>query len=365
MWACGVGFGDEIICPSLTYWASALPAYQLGATVVFADVDPESLCIDPSDIEHRITDRTKAIIAVHYLAYPAAMDAIMEIGRRRDIKVIEDYSHAQGGHYKGVKLGCWGDAAATSLMSGKSFAIGEGGMLVTDDRLIYERAVAYGHYERYGADITDEWLSGYAGLPLGGVKHRMHQMSAAVGRVQLRVYDERIREIGAAIEYFWSRLESRKGFRAHRIDPSVGGMSGWYMPYGRYNPDDLGGLSVTAFAEALEKEGISCAAGFTRPLHRHPLFQTADVYHQGRPTRIANSARDVREGDRSLPVTEKAPATLCSIPYFKNLDKANIDKYATAYARVMDSCDELKKSDVGDGGDLGGWHSPTARQKAE
>ena len=86
MFACGVGVGDEIICPSITFWASAAQCYSLGATVVFADIDPETLCIDPNDIEHRITERTKAIVVVHYLGHPADMDPIMEIAERHGIK---------------------------------------------------------------------------------------------------------------------------------------------------------------------------------------------------------------------------------------------------------------------------------------
>jgi perosamine synthetase len=88
MFACKVGVGDEIIAPSVTYWASALQAYSLGATPVFAEIDTDSLCIDPNDIEHRITDRTKAIVVVHYLGHPADMDPIMEIAQKHNIKVI-------------------------------------------------------------------------------------------------------------------------------------------------------------------------------------------------------------------------------------------------------------------------------------
>src|ERR1041385_3175337 len=79
----GIGTGEEVICPSITYWASCLHGFSLGATVVFADVDPATICIDPNDVEHRITERTKAIIAVHYAGYPADMDPLLEIGRRR------------------------------------------------------------------------------------------------------------------------------------------------------------------------------------------------------------------------------------------------------------------------------------------
>ncbi|MBN2557877.1 MAG: aminotransferase class V-fold PLP-dependent enzyme, partial [Clostridia bacterium] len=129
MFGCKVGVGDEIICPTVTYWASGLQAYSLGATIVFANVDKDTLCIDPADIEHRIGPRTKAIVVVHYTGHPADMDRIMEIAKRRNVRVIEDVSHAQGGLYKGRKTGTFGDVAAMSLMSGKSLAIGEAGIL--------------------------------------------------------------------------------------------------------------------------------------------------------------------------------------------------------------------------------------------
>lgn len=147
LFGCKVGVGDEIICPSITCWASAMPVYSLGGTVVFADVDPNTLCIDPKDIEHRISDRTKSIVAVHYLGHLADMDPIMEIAKKHNIKVIEDVSQAQGCLYKGRKLGTIGNVGAMSLMSGKSLAIGEAGMLVTDDLELYERALSLGHYE--------------------------------------------------------------------------------------------------------------------------------------------------------------------------------------------------------------------------
>ena len=92
MFGCKVGVGDEVICPSVTYWASVLQCYSLGATPVFAEIQPDSVCIDPNDIEHRITDKTKAIIAVHYVGYPCDMDPIMAIAKKHNIKVIEDVS---------------------------------------------------------------------------------------------------------------------------------------------------------------------------------------------------------------------------------------------------------------------------------
>ena len=134
MFGCKVGVGDEVICPSLTYWASCLPVFSLGATVVFAEVEEDSLCLDRKDIESRITERTKAIIPVHYCGHPADMDPIMDIAAKHGLKVIEDVSHAQGGLYKGKMVGTLGDVGAMSLMSGKSFATGEAGIFVTDNR---------------------------------------------------------------------------------------------------------------------------------------------------------------------------------------------------------------------------------------
>ena len=156
MYACGVRKGDEIICPSVTYWASCLQAMTLGATVVFANVKDDTLCIDPDDIEAKITPRTKAIVCVHYLAHPCDMDPIMAIAKKHNLYVIEDVSHAQGAMYKGKRVGTFGDIAAMSLMSGKAFAAGELGILVTDNTKLYERAMAFGHYERNNGNYIKE-----------------------------------------------------------------------------------------------------------------------------------------------------------------------------------------------------------------
>lgn len=357
MYGCKVGIGDEIISPSVTYWASCLPVFSLGATVVFAEIDPQTLCIDPKDIEHRITDRTKAILVVHYLGHPADMDPIMEIARKHNIKVIEDVSHAHGGLYKGRKVGSIGDVSGYSMMSGKSFAIGEGGMLTTNDREIYERAVAFGHYERFDKSIETPALKPYAGLPLGGYKYRMHQLSSAVGRVQLKYYDQRMAEIQKAMNYFWDLLEGVKGIRAHRpAKDSRSTMGGWYAAHGLYVPEELEGLSVTRFCEAVKAEGVDFIhAGANNPLHLHPLFLTCDVYGHGRPTRIANSNRDLRQGTGSLPISEKIGTRIYSIPWFKHYRPSQIAKYAKAFKKVSRCYKELLKDDPGDPPALGGW----------
>lgn len=356
MYGVGLGVGDEMICPGITYWASALQVFSLGASVIFADVDPKTLCIDPNDIEQRIGPRTKAIMVVHYVGHPADMDPIMAIARRHNLKVIEDVSHAQGGLYKGQKLGTFGDVAAMSLMSGKSFAIGEGGILVTNDKAIYERAVAFGHYRRFDDSIESPDLRPYRYLPLGGYKYRINQLASAMGRVQLKHYDQRIAEIRKAMNYFWDLLEGTPGLRPHRVDEASGStMAGWYAPAGLYQPEELGGLSVTRFAQAVRAEGVACSPGVNKPLHIHPLFTECDVYGHDRPTRVAFAERDLIHEQGKLPVSEQMGAHTYSIPWFKHYRPAIIKEYAHAYRKVAEQCSKLHAEDPGNGPGVTGW----------
>jgi len=353
MWGIGLGVGDELIAPSMTYWASALPALSLQATVVFAEVEAHTLCLDPDDIEHRITDRTKGIMVAHMRGYPAPMDRIIAVARKHDLKIIEDFSQAQGSRHKGQLVGTLGDVGACSLMSGKSLAAGEAGMLITNDRSIWERAIAWGHRERTAATrwpgelqekyITDPELVPYAGYPWGGCKYRMHQLSSAVGRVQLKYYGERMADIDKAMTYFWGLLEGVPGIRAHCPPKDEGSdMGGWFGARGLYMPEELGGLSVDRFCEAVRAEGVQAAAPHRRPmLHLHPLFNDADIYGHGKPTRIANSDRDMRQPEGSLPVTEAVYDRVLGVPWFKHFDKTIIQEHALAFRKVAENADQL------------------------
>lgn len=357
MYGAGVGVGDELISPSVTYWASCLQALSLGASVVFADIDPDTLCIDPNDIEHRISERTKAIVAVHYCGHPADMDSIMDIAQRHGVKVIEDVSHAHGGLYKGRTVGTIGDIAGMSLMSGKSFATGEAGIMTTNDREIYDRAVAFGHYDMYDAEnIETEYLKPYAGLPLGGYKYRVNQLSSAMGRVTLKYYDGYVAEIQQAMNYFWDLLEGVPGIAPHRPAKDSGStMGGWYAARGLYRPEEVGGLSISRFAQAVSAEGARCGPGTNKPLHPHPLFHEADVYGHGTPTNLAHASRDVRQPKGSLPVSEGISGRTYSIPWFKKFRPQIIEEYAAAYRKAAESYAELLEDDDGDQGDIGTW----------
>jgi dTDP-4-amino-4,6-dideoxygalactose transaminase len=178
-----------------------------------------------------------------------------------------------------------------------------------------------------------------------------------MGRVLLARYDERCVEIRRAMNEFWDRLEGVPGLRAHRVDEKTGSnMAGWYAPHGLYRAEELGGLSVTRFAQAVRAEGFGCIPGCNNALHTHSLFQTCDVYGEGKPTRVARAVRDVRALDRDLPVSERIGTVTYSIPWFKHNRSEFIEEYANAFRKAALNYEKLLLDDPGDPLQLGGWH---------
>jgi dTDP-4-amino-4,6-dideoxygalactose transaminase len=252
------------------------------------------------------------------------------------------------------------------MMTGKSFAVGEAGMIVTNDRHIYELAIMFGHYIRQTDPgvITEPILQGLVGMPFGGYKNRLNQTVAAMGRVQLKYYPQRIAEIDKAMNYFWDQLESVPGLKAHRSPKDSGHYKGgWYCPAGIYHPEELNGLSATRFCQALQAEGVADALpGVNKPLHLHPIFSTIDIYGHGKSTRSAHHDTDIRQLAGSLPITEKISTRIVRIPHFKHFDKQIIDTYVAAYKKVVANADQLLKDDNYDDTKIGGWNLSHAKK---
>jgi dTDP-4-amino-4,6-dideoxygalactose transaminase len=189
--ALGIGSNDEVICPALTFVATANASRYSGAKVVFADSKSEQdLTIDPCDIESKITPRTKAIIVVHYAGFPCDMEAIMKIARKRRLKVIEDCAHAPLAwcKIKGIKryVGAIGDVGCFSFFSNKNMTTGEGGMIATDNdelaskiRLLRSHGMTTLTYDRYKGHIY-----GYDVTALG-YNYRIDEIRSALGLCQL------------------------------------------------------------------------------------------------------------------------------------------------------------------------------------
>lgn len=179
--AMDIGIGDEVIVPSNTYIATALAVSYVGATPVFAEPDIETFNIDPDLIEEKITEKTKAIIAVHLQGRPADMNAIISIAKKHDLKVIEDAAQAHGARYKGKKVGSLGDAAGFSFYPGKNLgALGDGGCVTTNNKEIADKVRALGNY---GSDYKYHHI-------YKGVNSRLDEMQAAFLSVKLKSLDK-------------------------------------------------------------------------------------------------------------------------------------------------------------------------------
>lgn len=358
MFAVGLGAGDEIICTTKTYWASIAQAVSLGATPVFCNIG-DDLNMDVDHLEKCITKKTKAIMVVHLYAYPCEMDRIMEIANKHGIYVIEDVSHAQGSVYKGTKCGNFGHISAMSLMSHKSFAAGELGVVVTDDKKLYERAIAYGHYERNNAKYITESrdLNEYFHIPLGAVKGRVNQVCSVLAIGQLKYFDERSLEIRKAMNYFFDLIEDLPGITPRRIDESTGShMGAYYVASVIYNPSAYEGLSSKRFSAAVTAEfngAFSSWEGGNYCLHTHQYFKTFDFLHLGKPSRIVFMDEDVRENDKDC---DKSLEKCCfSVPWFKKYDKEWIEKYAQVIRKVSENYKDLLEGDE-DKIQGGRWH---------
>lgn len=183
----GIGPGDEVIVPAYTYMATAVSVVAAGAIPVIAEVD-ETLTLDVADTEKKISPRTKAIIPVHIQGFPSNMDRIMALAEKYNIKVLEDACQADGGTYKGKRLGTIGHAGALSFNYFKVITCGEGGALLTDDKKILERAMIY-HDSNAIAFFGDQ-LSGNETEVFCGHEFRSNDINAAIIGVQLERLDD-------------------------------------------------------------------------------------------------------------------------------------------------------------------------------
>lgn len=215
MIAAGVGPGDEVITTPVSWIATANAAAVLGAKVVFADVDPRTLNLDPASVESKITPRTKAILPVHLYGQCCDMDALNELARPRKICVVEDAAHAAGSEYKGRRAGSLGDIGVFSFHQQKNMVtLGEGGLLTTSNKSFYERMLSYRSLCCLTYDPKGKYLPLDESVqPMGkrywyldfdeiGFNYRMTDAQAAVGLVQLRKLDSlNARRRGIAKQY--------------------------------------------------------------------------------------------------------------------------------------------------------------------
>lgn len=211
MLGCGITKGDEVIIPEITFVASANAVRYVGATPVFVDVEPDTWCIDPASVERAITKKTKAIMPVHIYGHPANMIAINRIAKKYKLKVIEDACPSIGAQVKGKKTGSMSDAAVFSFQGAKALVTGEGGMFLTNDKTIFEKAQYYGNHAKDHAKMFWHTDIGYM--------YRMTNLQAALGLAQLARVDEFIKKKRIIFSWYRNRLKDVPGIRLNYEAP--------------------------------------------------------------------------------------------------------------------------------------------------
>ncbi len=338
MFGLGVGPGDEVICPSYTWICSVSPALMLMARPVFCEIDPDTLLIDPEDARERITERTKAIVAVHLWGNPCNMDALMKLSKETGVPVIEDCSHCHGAMYRGKPLGSIGHAGAWSLQGTKPVSAGEGGMFGTNDVDVFERACLIGQVNRVaGLDlITDKFKHLQ---PLGlGIKFRAHPLGIGIASVQLKKLDELNEKRRSYMLSVKAGLEDIPGLMSiksyEHAEPA--GLYGFPV---RYVPEQLGGYPIEKFLEALQEQGLPDLKSPYSPLHLLPLFsQGFDIFTRGRgPLCTPDMGGDYQgynEGD--FPVTEDTYSNLMFLPVLTDAVEGAADRILSAIHKAVD-----------------------------
>ena len=267
--ALGIGPGDEVIVPDITWIASAAPITYVGATPVFADIDPQTWCLSAQSFEECITSNTKAVIPVDLYGNMPDMDPIRDVAKRHRIAIVEDAAEAIGSEYEKRKAGSFGDTGVFSFHGSKTLTTGEGGMLVTDREDIYKRALILRDHGRQPGDTTF-WNSEVA------YKYKMSSMQAALGLAQLQRIEELVQRKRQIFQWYFDEL-SAVNFLRLNFEPHGTKNSYWMVT--AILDKDLG-IDKKRFISYMQNFNIDCRP-FFYPLSSlpayEPLQQTAEA----------------------------------------------------------------------------------------
>jgi perosamine synthetase len=261
MAALGIGPGDEVILGDINWIASAAPVVHLGAKPVFVDVLRDTWCLDPVEVEAAITPRTKAIVAVHLYGNCCDLRALLDIGARHGLPVIEDAAEAIGSSWRKQRLGSVGAFGAFSFHGTKTVTTGEGGMLVTDDSAIYEQALMLNNHGRARGQLRQFWPEAV------GFKHKMSNLQAAVGCAQMERVDELIAGKRRVFDAYRVRLNDLPLAMNPEPDETA---NGFWMP--TIVVDDDVPFDRDALLEAFKVDNIDGRVFFW-PLSQLPMFE--------------------------------------------------------------------------------------------
>ena len=342
--ALGIEPGDEVIAPAFTFWATAAAVLHHNAIPIFVDIDPKTFCIDPAQIEAKLSERTKAVIAVHIHGMPADMDGVLAIAEQHGLKVIEDAAQAHGSRYKGVPCGAIGDVAGFSTQMSKTLTTGsEGGLFVTDDENYHKQAALLQYFGELVVPGRERQEQEYNAFGLGWM-YRGDVFGQAFIRSQLKRLDTnnalRIRNCNFLTEH----LSKIRGIETPYVPPQC--ESVFYNYVVGVKPDELG-LSVSPrvfrekVQEALAAEGLHVGQWQRRPVPAQEIFQAQIGYGRGCPWTCGH-AQPVEYRTEDYP---NATAFIDSHFYLFDVNPPNdldlMKLYVEAFEKVMDNPDQL------------------------
>lgn len=295
--ALGIKDGDEVITTPFSFIASANCILFEKAEPVFVDIDPLTLNIDVNRIEERITEKTKAILAVDIFGYPAEWNRLEQIAKEYKLKLIEDSCEALGAEYKGRKAGTFGEAAAFSFYPNKQMTTGEGAIIVTNDR---EVANLCRSMRNQGRGNSDDWLE-HQRL---GYNYRPSDINCALGIAQLKRIEELLGKRERVAQMYNMKLKDWQEVKIPCSSPDV--RRSWFVyvvvlqdKYSREDRDNI--------LQELRKRGIGCSNYFT-PIHLQPFYVEMFGFRQG-----------------GFPVTEHVSERTVALPFYNNLSEPEID----------------------------------------
>jgi 8-amino-3,8-dideoxy-alpha-D-manno-octulosonate transaminase len=327
--AMGIGCGDEVIVPAFTFVATVNAVVAAGAVPVFAEID-DTLGLDPDDLEVQITDRTRAIIAVHLENVACDLDAVLAVAERRGIGVIEDTAQSFGATYHGRALGTFGALGTFSLQQEKNITAGEGGLVATDDETRYLRAA---RFQDQGGQFVTSYASGRGEEltePFAGENLRMGELAGAVAGVQLGRLPGIITSLRASKARIIDAVGDIDGLtRRRRPDPDGDGSSSvtWFLP----EP-----AVAKRFAAALRAEGIPCAQMYNgRPVYLNAaVLARRTASGKGGPWACAEHPTDRVYGPGLCPRTEALVARSVIVPVGVGYRERDCDDVANAVRKV-------------------------------
>lgn len=328
--AANVGAGDEVIMPAYTFMATTAAALQVSALPVFVDIDQSTYTLDPGRVEDAVTEKTRAIIPVHIGGCPADMDSLMRVAEKHSLMVVEDACQAWGAEWRRRRVGAIGDLGAFSFQSSKNITSGEGGIIVTDNRELYELCWSY---HNCGRTLEGSWYQ----HELLGYNYRMTEFQAALLLVQLSRFDGQTGTRDGNARYLSRELSKIRGVEPLQSSEEVT-RHAHHLYIFRYNKDEFEGLPRGEFVEALRAEGIPCASGYA-PLHRQRyMLRLAQDPFLSRLYRNRVDYDAVR-----LTVTERAcyEEGVWLFQYMLLGTKEDMDDISNAVAKIKENAEEL------------------------